>query len=98
MKVLSGNAYPVNVTNKIITEHTFWKGEKDATKVRLTKLLYTGKFLEQLQHKLKHLHEIRVGLSPSKKMCFICNTNTIHILPNFWRTKGNQPMKFGQLI
>ena len=25
-------------------------------------------------------------------------TNTIHILSNIWQSKGNQTMKFGQLI
>ena len=38
IKVLKGNAHPVNVTDKIITKHTDRKGEKVTTKVRLAKL------------------------------------------------------------
>ena len=46
---------------------------------------------------------VKVGLSPSKKKCFICFSGstskiTTHILLNISRIKGNQTIKFGQLI
>ena len=61
-----------------------------------------GKYLNFYSDVFSHLQNgLGKKAKVSLKICDVINWEkiiTIHIFPNIWRSKGNQTMKFGQLI